>query len=63
MPSVAVYVCQGCGSTDQLTLVDRHMLTTMPPCSCGGRMQVARVFYDRRVRNEPVLRGRRASDP
>lgn len=63
MPSVAVYICQGCGSTDELKLVDRHMLTTMPPCSCGGHMQVARVFYDRRLRNEPVLHGRRASDP
>ncbi len=62
MPSVAVYVCQGCGRNEELILIDRHMLTTMPPCACGGRMQVARVFYDRRIRNEPVLHKRRASD-
>ena len=62
MPSVAVCVCHDCGFTEELVLADRHVLSTMLPCSCGGRMQVARVFYDRRITNVPVLRGRRASD-
>jgi hypothetical protein len=62
MPAVAECVCQECSRTEQLVLVDRHVLTTMPACSCGGRMQVSRVFYDRRIRHEPVLHERRTSD-
>lgn len=63
MPSVAVCVCQDCGYTDEVVLLDRHMLTTMPPCKCGGRTQVARIFYDRRITPQvPVENGRRAGD-
>lgn len=62
MPAVAVCVCQSCGATDGRVLVNRHMLTTMPPCSCGGHMQVSRIVYDRRIAQMDVSYGRRAGD-
>ena len=62
MPSVAVCVCQECGCTDEVIVHRENMLTTMPSCKCGGRMQVSRVFYDRRMSDEPTPLTRRTDD-
>lgn len=41
-------------------MADFESSTTMPPCeACGGRQQVLRIFYDRRLREEPVAEDRR----
>ncbi len=58
VPAVAVSICQVCGSADERALVGHNTLTTMPPCSCGGRMQVSRIFYDRCITHEPARAGR-----
>lgn len=62
MPAIAVSICQICGSAAERALVGHNALTTMPPCSCGGQMQVSRIFYDRRITHERVREGREASD-
>jgi len=60
MPAVAVTLCQQCGESSRRVLADSHASTTMPPCdSCGGHRQVLRIFYDRRLREEPVVEERR----
>lgn len=62
MPAVALMVCQKCGDSSERVLADRQTTTTMPPCEkCGGHRQVSRVFYDRRLRDEPVGDNRRAN--
>jgi len=61
VPAVAVTLCQKCGESSRRVLADFHASTTMPPCdSCGGHRQVLRIFYDRRLRNEPVIDDRRS---
>jgi len=61
MPAVAITVCQKCGESRRRVLADFHASTTMPPCdSCGGYRQVLRIFYDRRLRDEPVADERRS---
>lgn len=61
MPAVAIIVCQSCGETSKRVLADRQTSTTMPPCeTCGGHRQVSRIFYDRRLREEPVTDDRRS---
>ena len=62
VPAIAVSICQICGSADERALVGHNTLTTMPPCSCGGQMQVSRIFYDRRITHEASRDGREASD-
>ena len=62
VPAIAVSICQICGSADERALVGHNTLTTMPPCSCGGQMQVSRIFYDRRITHETSRDGREASD-
>jgi len=60
MPAVAITVCQKCGESSERVLADFQSSTTMPPCeSCGGHRQVLRIFYDRRLRQEPVDDDRR----
>ena len=60
MPAVAVAVCQRCGESSRRVLADFESSTTMPPCeTCGGHQQVLRIFYDRRLRQEPVTDERR----
>jgi len=58
VPAIAVSICQICDSASERALVGRNSLTTMPPCSCGGHMQVSKIFYDRRITHEPVRGGR-----
>ncbi len=61
MPAVAITVCQQCGESTQSVLADFQSATTMPPCgACGGHRQVVRIFYDRRLREEPVSDDRRS---
>ena len=61
MPAVAITVCQKCRVSSRRVLADFHSSTTMPPCeSCGGHRQVLRIFYDRRLRDEPVADERRS---
>lgn len=63
MPAVAVAVCQRCGESSRRVLADFESSTTMPPCEvCGGHQQVLRIFYDRRLRHEPVVDERRQAD-
>lgn len=63
MPAVAISVCQRCGTQQHEVLVDTSRQTTMPACDCGGLMQVSRIFYDRRLSDEPGWAARRADDP
>jgi NAD-dependent SIR2 family protein deacetylase len=61
MPAVAVTMCQKCGESSRRVLADFQSSTTMPACdSCGGHRQVLRIFYDRRLRDEPVIDERRS---
>ena len=54
MPAVAEVICQTCDGSRTLAIpavVRPHIL---PLCDCGGRLQVVRVFSDRRRRERAV---------
>src|SRR4051794_15232726 len=60
VPAVAEILCQGCGAqrTAAIPVIAGPWL--LPPCECGARPQVVRVFSDRRGESIEVADDRRA---
>jgi hypothetical protein len=48
MPAVAEVVCQACASAKTLAIPVVARPHILPLCECGGRLQVVRVYSDRR---------------
>jgi hypothetical protein len=48
MPAVAEVICQSCDCSRTLAIPVVARPHILPLCDCGGRLQVVRVFSDRR---------------
>ena len=57
VPAVAEFLCQRCEATMLEPIGGRP--PNFLPCDCGGRLQVVRIFADRRKLELPVPRERR----